>query len=77
MVEYKMKKIKKCRICGSTNLFDVIDLGKQPIPNGFLKKNDLKKKEDKYPFVYIGYRYQTVSRNTDEPGAGNRFHQQG
>ena len=42
-------KIKKCRICGSSDLLDVIDLGKQPIPNGFLKKKEVRKKEPKYP----------------------------
>ncbi len=41
-------KVKKCRICGSSKLLDVIDLGKQPIPNGFLKKEGLKQKEPKY-----------------------------
>lgn len=42
-------KISNCRICDSTDLIDVLDLGKQPIPNGFLKKEDLKAKESKYP----------------------------
>lgn len=42
-------KIKNCRICGSENLLDVISLGNQPIPNGFLKKEAVKKKELKYP----------------------------
>lgn len=41
-------RIKKCRICGFNKLLDVIDLGQQPIPNGFLKKEELKKKEPKY-----------------------------
>lgn len=44
-------KIKICRICGSKDLLDVIDLGKQPIPNGFLKKEGLNKKEAKYPLI--------------------------
>lgn len=42
-------KIENCRICGSKNLIDVINLGNQPIPNGFLKKEILKKNEPKYP----------------------------
>jgi hypothetical protein len=42
-------KIRACRICGSKNLIDVIDLGEQPIPNGFLKKEFVNKKEQKYP----------------------------
>lgn len=44
-------KIKKCRICAGTVLSDVINLGHQPIPNGFLSKEDLLKKEPKYPLV--------------------------
>lgn len=47
----KLIKLKKCRICGSKDLLDVIDLGTQPIPNGFLKKENLSKKEDKYPLI--------------------------
>lgn len=44
-------KIKNCRICRSAELYDVIDLGNQPIPNGFLSKKELLKKEQKYPLV--------------------------
>ncbi|MEK7572916.1 MAG: class I SAM-dependent methyltransferase [Patescibacteria group bacterium] len=46
-----LTKIKNCRICESAELFDVIDLGNQPIPNGFLSKKELLKKEQKYPLV--------------------------
>lgn len=42
-------KIKKCRICESTDLIEVIDLGSQPIPNGFLSKENLKVQEKTYP----------------------------
>lgn len=49
MTSKEIVRIKKCRICGSRDLTDVIDLGKQPIPNGFLKKDALNKKEPKYP----------------------------
>ncbi len=42
-------KIKKCRICESTDLAEVIDLGNQPIPNGFLPKEQLKIREKTYP----------------------------
>ncbi|MDO8621272.1 MAG: class I SAM-dependent methyltransferase [Candidatus Levybacteria bacterium] len=44
-------EIKKCRICEGAELFDVIDLGDQPIPNGFLSKKDLTKKEPRYPLI--------------------------
>ncbi len=46
-----LKKITECRICKSKDLIDVIDLTDQPIPNGFLTKEQLKQKEEKYPLV--------------------------
>jgi hypothetical protein len=47
------KKVTICRICKSKNLDEVIDLGKQPIPNGFLTKEQLKEREGKYPLAVI------------------------
>jgi len=41
-------RVKKCRICHSAKLYKFLDLGKQPIPNGFRKKKDLGKIEHKY-----------------------------
>lgn len=38
-------KLEKCRICKSKNLEMFLDLGKMPIPNGFLKSEDLNKHE--------------------------------
>ncbi len=46
-----VKIVKNCRICKSADLVDVIDLTDQPIPNGFLTKEDLKLREEKYPLV--------------------------
>lgn len=51
MTQAQYVQIEKCRICKSTDLFDVIDLGKQPIPNGFLQKDEILKKEKKYPLA--------------------------
>ncbi|OGE29023.1 hypothetical protein A2867_03615 [Candidatus Daviesbacteria bacterium RIFCSPHIGHO2_01_FULL_40_11] len=44
----EVKEVKKCRICGSQKLYRFLDLGVIPIPNGFLKKEDLSKSENKY-----------------------------
>lgn len=44
--------LKKCRSCGSKKLFQYLDLGKQPLANSFLKKNQLKK-EKKYPLEVL------------------------
>ena len=44
-----LSTIKNCRICRSTDIPEVINLGSFPIPNGFLSKTQLKKKEKKYP----------------------------
>jgi len=51
MLNKNVKRVTKCRICSSKDLIDVIDLTNQPIPNGFLTKEDLKKKEEKYPLI--------------------------
>lgn len=40
--------LKKCRICGFSGLIKFLDLGLMPIPNGFLKEEDLNKPERKY-----------------------------
>ena len=39
------KNVKKCRFCESKLIADVLDLGKQPLANGLLKK--IKKKNSK------------------------------
>lgn len=45
----KCKKLRLCRVCDSRSINPVINLGSFPIPNGFLKYSDTKKKEDTYP----------------------------
>ena len=53
MKSTNIKRITKCRICNSRNLIDVIDLISQPIPNGFLTREQLKQKEEKYPLAVV------------------------
>jgi hypothetical protein len=53
MANKEVKKVVNCRICNSKDLIDVLDLGKQPIPNGFLSEKDLKKKEKRYPLAVV------------------------
>ena len=43
------RKQIKCRLCEKSNLLNVINLGITPLANSFLKKKQLKKKEEKYP----------------------------
>lgn len=45
----KVKKITYCRLCKGKNLKKVLDLGKTPPANSFLKKSQLKDKEDFFP----------------------------
>lgn len=45
----KVKKITNCRLCKSKKLEKVLDLGKTPPANSFLKKSQLKDKEDFFP----------------------------
>lgn len=40
-----------CRICGSTDLVKVLDLGSMPPANAYVKKEDLKKPEQSFPLV--------------------------
>lgn len=42
----------KCRVCDSTELKEVLNLGKQPWCNNFLKKKDIGR-EKKYPLVLL------------------------
>ncbi len=44
-------KISHCRICKSKQLYLFLDLSAMPIPNGFLTKQELKKKEDYFPLA--------------------------
>jgi SAM-dependent methyltransferase len=48
-VPAKQYLLKECRICSSTKLYSFLDLGYMPIPNGFIGKKDLQKKELTYP----------------------------
>ena len=43
-----MAKNYKCKVCGSIDILEFLDLGMMPIANGILKKEDLNKKEFKY-----------------------------
>lgn len=46
-------KVTNCRICKSKELTKFLDLGKMPIPNGFLKAADLKKPEPQYELACL------------------------
>ena len=46
------KSLKRCRGCGSKNLYKYINLGMQPLANSFLKKNQIKR-EKKYPLEVV------------------------
>lgn len=43
--------MKGCRICNKANFSTILSLGTQPLANGFLRREDLKKKEKTYPLV--------------------------
>lgn len=47
----KVKKITNCRLCKSRKLKKILDLGKTPPANSFLKKSQLKDKEDFFPLA--------------------------
>lgn len=43
-----VKKLNRCRICKSSKLYKFLNLGRMPIPNGFLSEENLKKREQKF-----------------------------
>lgn len=47
----KVKKLDFCRLCKSKNLEKILDLGKTPPANSFLKKSQLNRKEDFFPLA--------------------------
>lgn len=47
--ESEKYRVKKCRICENTNLFEFLSLESMPIPNGFLSKEELRQQEPYYP----------------------------
>ena len=50
----KIKRNTKCRVCNSTQLYNVFSLGEQPLANRFLTEQQLTEKEDKFPLeVYF------------------------
>ena len=61
----QIKKIKRCRICKSSDLYKFLDLGKMPIPNGFLRKEDLPKKEKYFPLACLFCRNCTLVQLAD------------
>lgn len=46
-------RVTKCRICKSSKLIRFLDLGKMPIPNGFLTADGLNKPEKSYELASI------------------------
>ena len=46
------KKISKCRICNSKNIYEYLNLGMQPLANSFIKSKDIKF-EKKFPLKMI------------------------
>ena len=40
-----MSLLKNCRVCGSTDLIEVINLGRQPWCNDFLRKSEIGKEK--------------------------------
>lgn len=51
MIKKGKYAIHRCRVCKSKRLYFFLSLGEMPIPNGFLSKKELKKKEPKYPLA--------------------------
>lgn len=48
-MSYTIKTQTNCRMCGSPDLAQFLDLGMQPLANSLVKKENLNKPEDRYP----------------------------
>lgn len=44
-----IRKLSKCRICGSKEIHQFLDLGQMPLPNGFLSEEKLEQHESFFP----------------------------
>jgi SAM-dependent methyltransferase len=44
-----VQKVISCLICNGNDFYPFLDLGNLPIPNGFLRKEDVTKREERYP----------------------------
>ena len=44
-----MKRINKCRICESSNIFIFLNLGESPLADDFVDKKKINQEEKKYP----------------------------
>ena len=53
MHNFKPGKIKKCQICNSTNLIEVMKLGDQPLANSLIKNISDEKLVHKFPVTII------------------------
>jgi len=49
-----MSHKNRCRICNSSNLFKFLELGDLPLPNAFLREDQLTKAEPRYP-LNVGF----------------------
>jgi len=61
---YEKYRIDSCRICGSPDLFEYLTLADMPIPNGFLREEDLNNEEPRYPLRAYVCRECTLSQLT-------------
>lgn len=50
------KEISHCRLCGSDQLFEAINLGETPPANALVSKENLEKPEQLFPLVAVGCR---------------------
>lgn len=48
-IDQEVVKLNKCRICGNKDLFNFLQLGPTPVPNGFLELKQLNRAEKFYP----------------------------
>lgn len=73
VLESAVNKLSQCRVCGSTDLVQFLDLGVQPLCNNFLTREQLALGEPKYPLVLFFCRNCYLVQLTDSVPAQEMF----
>jgi len=73
LAESTVNKLPQCRVCGSTDLVQFLDLGMQPLCNNFLTREELALGEPKYPLVPFFCRDCYLVQLTDSAPAQEMF----
>ena len=61
-ISNRYHKVNQCRICGSKDLIQFLDLGEMPLANRYLSSNDLDQEEPRFPLQILFCRSCALSQ---------------